>query len=108
MTLMTSWTKARRAHEGRACVRELLWKREPAFAAEPATAEQDFPCPSLSRGKTMSTVVTGASGHPGRLVVDQLLTTRTPPADFADPSTLQGALGGADAMPLVSTTTVGC
>jgi NAD(P)H dehydrogenase (quinone) len=56
----------------------------------------------------MSTVVTGASGHPGRLVVDQLLTTRTPPADVADPSTLRDALGGADAMPLVSTTTVGC
>jgi hypothetical protein len=23
-----------------------LWKREPAFAAELATAEQDFPCPA--------------------------------------------------------------
>ena len=132
MTLMTSWTKARRAHEARAFVRELLWKREPAFAAELATAEQDFPCPSLSRGNTMSTVVTGASGHPGRLVIGQPLATGTPPtqivatgrdvnklndlaqdgvtvrrADFADPSTLQDALAGADAMPLVSTTTVG-
>lgn len=49
MTLMTPWTKARRAHanrayENRAYVRELLWKREPAFTAELATAEQDFPC----------------------------------------------------------------
>ena len=48
MTLMTSCTKAQRAHENRAYVRELLWKREPAFAAELATAEQDFPCPALS------------------------------------------------------------
>ena len=46
MTLPTSWAKARRAHENRAYVRELLWKREPAFAAELATAEQDFPCPA--------------------------------------------------------------
>ena len=43
MTLTTSCTKAQRAHENRAYVRELLWKREPAFAAELATAEQDFP-----------------------------------------------------------------
>ena len=50
MTLMTSRAKARRAPENRACVRELLWKREPAFAAELATAEQCFPCPALSRG----------------------------------------------------------
>lgn len=49
MTLMASWAKARRAHENRAYVRELLRKCEPAFAAELATAEQDFPCPALSR-----------------------------------------------------------
>ena len=30
----------------------------------------------------MSTVVTGASGHLGRLVVDQLLATGTPPAQI--------------------------
>ncbi len=80
----------------------------------------------------MSTVITGASGHLGRLVVDQLLATGTPPAqivatgrdvgtlaglaqsgvvvrraDFADPSTLDDAFAGAEAMLLVSTTTVG-
>jgi NAD(P)H dehydrogenase (quinone) len=80
----------------------------------------------------MSTVVTGASGHLGRLVVDQLLAAGTPPAqivatgrdtekltdlaqngvtvrraDFADPSTLDDAFAGADALLLVSTTTVG-
>lgn len=46
MTLMTSWAKARRAHENRAYVGEVLWKREPAFAAELAAAEQDFPRPA--------------------------------------------------------------
>ena len=80
----------------------------------------------------MSTVVTGASGHLGRLVVDQLLAAGTSPAqvvatgrdagklaglaqdgvpvrraDFADPSTLDEAFAGADAMLLVSTPTVG-
>jgi NAD(P)H dehydrogenase (quinone) len=80
----------------------------------------------------MSTVITGASGHLGRLVVEQLLAAGTPPAqivatgrdvdkladlarngvtvrraDFADPSTLDDAFVGADAMLLVSTTTVG-
>jgi NAD(P)H dehydrogenase (quinone) len=80
----------------------------------------------------MSTVVTGASGHLGRLVVDQLLAAGTPPtqvvatgrdidkltdlaqngvtvrrADFADPSTLDDAFAGAEAVVLVSTTTVG-
>jgi NAD(P)H dehydrogenase (quinone) len=80
----------------------------------------------------MSIVITGASGHLGRLVVDQLLAAGTPPAeivatgrdvdkltdlvqngvttrraDFADPITLAKALAGADAMLLVSTTTVG-
>lgn len=80
----------------------------------------------------MSMVITGASGHLGRLIVDQLLAAGTPPeeivatgrdtgkladlarsgvtvrrADFADPSTLDGAFAGADAMVLVSTTTVG-
>jgi len=86
----------------------------------------------LSEGNTMSTVITGASGHLGRLVVDQLLAAGTPPAqlvatgrdmdkltdladegvtvrraDFADPITLDDAFVGADAMLLVSTTTVG-
>lgn len=80
----------------------------------------------------MSMVITGASGHLGRLIVDQLLAAGTPPeeivatgrdtgkladlarsgvtvrrADFADPSTLDDAFAGADAMVLVSTTTVG-
>jgi len=80
----------------------------------------------------MSIVVTGASGHLGRLVVDQLLAVGTPPAqivatgrdtgkladlaqngvtvrraDFAEPSTLEEAFAGAEAMVLVSTTTVG-
>jgi NAD(P)H dehydrogenase (quinone) len=80
----------------------------------------------------MSTVITGASGHLGRLIVDQLLAAGTPPeqivatgrdtgkladlarnkvtvrrADFADPDTLDDAFAGADAMVLVSTTTVG-
>ncbi|MGW6201701.1 NAD(P)H-binding protein [Kribbella sp. NPDC055110] len=80
----------------------------------------------------MSTVITGASGHLGRLVVEQLLTIGTPPeqivatgrdvekladlaqrrvtvrrADFADPTTLDEAFAGADTMLLVSTTTVG-
>ncbi|MFI6865043.1 NAD(P)H-binding protein [Streptomyces sp. NPDC050421] len=80
----------------------------------------------------MPTVITGASGHLGRLIVDQLLAAGTPPqeivatgrdigkladlarngvtvrrADFADPDTLDDAFAGADAMVLVSTTTVG-
>ena len=80
----------------------------------------------------MSTVITGASGHLGRLVVDQLLAAGTPPAqivatgrdagkladlaqggvsvrraDFADPGTLDEAFAGAEALVLVSTTTVG-
>src|SRR5258707_8455846 len=86
----------------------------------------------LPKGNTMSTVITGASGHLGRLVVDQLLAAGTSPAqivatgrdvdkltdlaqngvtvrraDFADPSTLDDPFMGADAMFLVSTTTVG-
>ncbi|HEY1706294.1 MAG TPA: NAD(P)H-binding protein [Trebonia sp.] len=80
----------------------------------------------------MSSVITGASGHLGRLVVDQLLATGTPSAqivatgrdvnklndlaqdgvtvrraDFTDPITLDEAFAGAGAMVLVSTTTVG-
>jgi NAD(P)H dehydrogenase (quinone) len=80
----------------------------------------------------MSTVITGASGHLGRLVVEQLLAIGTPPeqivatgrdvdkladlaqrgvtvrrADFADPTTLDDAFAGAEAMVLISTTTVG-
>ncbi|AXL91845.1 NAD(P)-dependent oxidoreductase [Streptomyces sp. CB09001] len=80
----------------------------------------------------MSTVITGASGHLGRLIVDQLLAAGTPPeqivatgrdtgkladlarngvmvrrADFADPSTLDDAFAGAATIVLVSTTTVG-
>ena len=80
----------------------------------------------------MSTVITGASGHLGRLVVQELLAAGTPPADlvvtgreigkltdlaphgvtvrradFADPATLEDALTGVDGMLLVSTTTVG-
>jgi NAD(P)H dehydrogenase (quinone) len=80
----------------------------------------------------MSIVITGATGQLGRLVVDQLLAAATTPArivatgrdvdtladlagqgvtvrraDFADPSTLDDAFAGADAMLLVSTTTVG-
>ncbi|MET9532327.1 SDR family oxidoreductase [Streptomyces sp. NPDC006649] len=80
----------------------------------------------------MSTVITGASGHLGRLTVDQLLAAGTPPeqivatgrdtsklgdlaqngvvvrrADFADPGTLDDAFAGADTLLLVSTTTVG-
>ncbi|MFI6896827.1 NAD(P)H-binding protein [Streptomyces sp. NPDC050256] len=79
----------------------------------------------------MSIVITGASGHLGRLIVDQLLAAGTPPeqivatgrdagkladlarnrvtvrrADFADPDTLDDAFAGADTMVLVSTTTV--
>src|SRR3984957_15319763 len=86
---------------------------------------------SLSKGNTMSTVITGASGHLGRLVVDQLLAAGMSPAqivatgrdagkladlaqhgvavrraDFADPGTLDEAFAGAEAMVLVSTTTV--
>ncbi|MFD4874502.1 SDR family oxidoreductase [Streptomyces sp. NPDC058420] len=80
----------------------------------------------------MSMVITGASGHLGRLIVDQLLAAGTPPeqivatgrdtgkladlaqngvnvrrADFADPGTLDEAFAGGDTMLLVSTTTVG-
>ncbi|MFD7159057.1 NAD(P)H-binding protein [Kribbella sp. NPDC059898] len=80
----------------------------------------------------MSTVITGASGHLGRLVADELLATGTPPAeivatgrdlgkltdlaargvtvrraDFADPATLDDTFAGADTVLLVSTTTVG-
>lgn len=46
MTLMTSCTQSPASPRNRAYVRELLWKCEPAFAAELATAEQDFPCPA--------------------------------------------------------------
>jgi NAD(P)H dehydrogenase (quinone) len=81
---------------------------------------------------TVSTVITGASGQLGRLVVHQLLSTGTPPAqlvatgrdidkladlahegvtvrraDFAKPSTLDEAFAGAETLLLVSTTTVG-
>jgi NAD(P)H dehydrogenase (quinone) len=80
----------------------------------------------------MSIVITGASGHLGRLVVDQLLAAGMPPgqivatgrdldklaglarsgvtvrrADFADPVTLDDAFAGAGTMLLVSTTTAG-
>jgi len=80
----------------------------------------------------MSTLITGASGHLGRLVVDQLLAAGTPPAqlvatgrdldklidladrgvtvrraDFTEPASLDHAFEGADAMLLVSTTTIG-
>ncbi|SEP30158.1 NAD(P)H-binding protein, partial [Amycolatopsis saalfeldensis] len=80
----------------------------------------------------MSTVITGASGHLGGLVVEQLLAAGTSPAqlvatgrdvgalaglaqrgvtvrrgDFADPGTLDAAFAGAEAVLLVSTTTVG-
>ena len=58
MTLTTSWAKAWRAHENRAYVRELLGKREPAFAAELATAEQDFPCRACPCRLCSSTTVT--------------------------------------------------
>lgn len=79
----------------------------------------------------MSIVITGASGHLGRLIVEQLLAAGTPPeqivatgrdtakiadlarsgvtvrrADFTDPGTLDDAFAGADAVMLVSTTTV--
>jgi hypothetical protein len=70
MTLMTSCTKTQRAYENRAYARELLWKREPAFAAELATAEQDFPCPACpSRWCSCSTARRGALLEPrtGRL-----------------------------------------
>jgi NAD(P)H dehydrogenase (quinone) len=80
----------------------------------------------------VSTVITGASGHLGRLAVQQLLAAGTSPAqilatgrdvdklaelaqngvavrraDFADLNSLDDAFVGADAMLLVSTTTVG-
>jgi NAD(P)H dehydrogenase (quinone) len=80
----------------------------------------------------MSIVITGASGHLGRLVVDQLLAIGRSPAqivatgrdvqklhdlahdgvtvrraDFADPSAPEDAFVGADSVLLVSTTTVG-
>jgi NAD(P)H dehydrogenase (quinone) len=86
----------------------------------------------LPTGNTMSTVITGASGHLGRLVVQELLATETPPAqivatgrdidkladlaasgvtvrraDFANPFTLDDVFVGAEVMLLVSTTTVG-
>jgi len=46
MTVTTSLTKAHRARENRAYERGLLWKRQPAFAAALAAAEQDFSCPA--------------------------------------------------------------
>jgi NAD(P)H dehydrogenase (quinone) len=80
----------------------------------------------------MSIVITGATGHLGRLVVEQLLAAGTPPdtivatgrdtdkftahwdggvtvrrADFADPTTLPDAFAGAETLLLVSTATVG-
>lgn len=44
MTLTTSRAKAQRAQENRAHVRVLLWRRQPAFAAALAAAEQDLSC----------------------------------------------------------------
>jgi NAD(P)H dehydrogenase (quinone) len=89
------------------------------------------PTAALLKGNTMSIVITGASGHLGRLVVDQLLAAGAPPAqvvatgrdidkladlaqegvtvrraDFANPSTLEDTFVGAGAVLLVSTTTV--
>ncbi|WP_199256218.1 SDR family oxidoreductase [Mycolicibacterium mengxianglii] len=80
----------------------------------------------------MSIVITGASGHLGRLVVEQLVAAGVPAgqivatgrdtdkltdlssngiavrrADFADPHTLSDAFTGADTLLLVSTTDVG-
>ncbi|WP_197383230.1 SDR family oxidoreductase [Mycolicibacterium mengxianglii] len=80
----------------------------------------------------MSIVITGASGHLGRLVVEQLVAAGAPAgqivatgrdtdkltdlssngiavrrADFADPHTLSDAFTGADTLLLVSTTDVG-
>ena len=80
----------------------------------------------------MSIVITGATGHLGRLVVEQLLADGTPAgdiiatgrdtarlddlaahgvtirrADFADPAQLRTSFAGADRLLLVSTTTVG-
>jgi hypothetical protein len=45
----------------------------------------------LSKGSTMSTVITGASGHLGRLVVDQLLAAGTPPSQIVDNDLADGA-----------------
>jgi hypothetical protein len=55
MTLTTSLTKAQRADENRAYVRELLWQRQPEFAAALAAAERVFPfpaCPCRQRAIT--------------------------------------------------------
>jgi NAD(P)-dependent dehydrogenase (short-subunit alcohol dehydrogenase family) len=55
---------------------------------------------SLSKGNTMSTVITGASGHLGRLVVDQLLAAGTSPAQIVatgrDAGKLRGPAGLVD------------
>jgi hypothetical protein len=51
MTLTTSRAKARRAHENSAFVRELLWKREPVFAAALAAAEQSLSGPAFPCGQ---------------------------------------------------------
>ncbi len=84
---------------------------------------EETPCPLSSPAR---------QAIPAGFVVDQLLATGTPPAqivatgrdvdklndlaqdgvtvrraDFADPSTIEDAFAGADAMLLVSTTTVG-
>jgi hypothetical protein len=48
MTLTTSRAKAQRARENGAYVRVLLWKRQPAFAAALAAAEQDLSCPACT------------------------------------------------------------
>ncbi|HEX6527596.1 MAG TPA: DUF5999 family protein [Streptosporangiaceae bacterium] len=86
MTLTTPWAKARRAHENRAYVRELLRKREPAFAAALAAAGRDFPClacPCRQQGTAVRRLRTAAralGGHdatPGELllVVRQMVGT---------------------------------
>ena len=98
MTLMTSCTKAQRAHENRAYVRELLWKREPAFAAELATAEQDFPCPACpSRWCSSSTARRGAptgTSHwpPTKLFCCPQLTDRAVALVAVSPQTPNGLL----------------
>ena len=98
MTLMTSCTKAQRAHENRAYVRELLWKREPAFAAELATAEQDFPCPACPcRWCSCSTARCGApagTSHwpPTKLYCCPQLTDRGVALVAVSPQTPNGLL----------------
>ena len=87
MTLTTSCAKAQRAHANRAYVRELLWKRELAFAAALAAAEQDFSYPACpckqqemaAPAECSQKILGGHDAMPGELLLVVRQMAGTPP-----------------------------